>query len=191
MDVNTSGPPYEECNDGAVIAKSVGVFDNYYISQLTVTIGEKMINKTIECFRHVYKINRRILIGQESLKITEMSYPPPSNIHVESSLNEIMFAWDEVTKQCSYLRYIITAINCGLCPNTIGYTNITCVQPNISLDTNCAMTCLFAVQTEICGYLVGERSDYVTVHLHHDGKYTANSRLCFNYELIPGRSSKI
>ena len=35
------------------------------------------------------------------------------------------------------------------------------------------MTYLFAVQTEICRYLIGERSDYVhvTIHLYHDGKY--------------------
>ena len=47
-DVNS--PPYAECNHGAVIAKSVGRFDNqYYSSQLVVTTGEEMINETIEC----------------------------------------------------------------------------------------------------------------------------------------------
>ena len=96
-----------------------------------------------------------------------------NNIHVQSNdSSQITFAWDEVAMQCSSLQYIITAVNCGMCPNTTSYTNITCIQPNMSLDTNRAMTvtCLFAIQTEICGYLVGERSDYVKVHLHHDGK---------------------
>ena len=39
-----------------------------------------------------------------------------------------------------------------------------------TIDTN--STCLFAVQTEICGYLLGERSEYVTVHLQVDGDGT-------------------
>ena len=85
-----------------------------------------------------------------------------------------MFTWDEIIgTQCSSIQYVISAINCGICPNTTTDTNITCiyyVQPDVCVDTN--STCLFAVQTEICGYLLGERSEYVTVHLQVDGDGT-------------------
>ena len=73
-----------------------------------------------------------------------------------------MFAWDEALTQCS-AQYIITAINCGVCPNTTADKNVTCLLSNISLHTN--NTCMFAVQTEICGYLQGKRSEYVTLNL--------------------------
>ena len=96
---------------------------------------------------------------------TEIPYPPPNNVHIESNdSSQITFAWDEVTAHCSSLQYIITAINCGLCPNTTADKNITCnIQTDISLHTN--NTCMFAVRTEICGHLLGERSDYLIVHM--------------------------
>ena len=86
-----------------------------------------------------------------------------------------MFAWDKVTDTlCSSILYVISAINCGVCPNTTVNTNITCVYTqshnHMKVDNN---TCMFAVQTEICGYLRGERSEYITVHLtiDDDSKY--------------------
>ena len=92
--------------------------------------------------------------------------PHPPSVHLESKdSNQLVFAWDEAITQCSPAQYIITAINCGVCPNTTIDTNITCVQ---YMYTN--RTCLFAVQTEICGYLLGGRSEYVTVHVDINGK---------------------
>ena len=152
------------CNNGAITAISTGISDGCYVSQLNVTIREEMINKTIKCVH--YDTGRRdIIVGQKILTTTETPYPPPSNVHVESNdSSQITFAWDEVTIQCSSLRYVITAINCGVCPNTTADKNVTCnIQSDISLRTN--DTCLFAVQTEICGYLLGEKSEYVTVHI--------------------------
>ena len=76
-----------------------------------------------------------------------------------------MFAWNKTTSaQCSSIQYIITTVNCGVCPNITTNTNITCVHFGVS-----NRTCMFAVQTEICGQLVGPRSDYVIVNLF--GKY--------------------
>jgi hypothetical protein len=107
----------KECNQGTVLAKSIGVFEECYTSQLIVTVGEEMINGTIECIHDNFI--ERTIVNRKSLTITEVLYPSPSNIHVESNdSHQITFAWDEVTVQCSYLQYIITAINCGVCPNT-------------------------------------------------------------------------
>ena len=96
-----------------------------------------------------------------------MPYPPPSNVHVEAiETTRIVFAWNKTTStQCSSIQYVITTVNCGVCPNSTTNTKITCVQFSISNHT-----CMFAVQTEICGHLVGPRSDYVIVNLF--GKYS-------------------
>ena len=62
-----------------------------------------------------------------------------------------MFSWDEVTDTlCSSVQYVITAINCGVCPNTTTDTNITCAYMQSGATNN---ICIFVVQTEICGYL--------------------------------------
>ena len=160
-----------ECNGGTITAMSIGVSENCYTSRLIVTIGEEMINKSIECIHDDFE--NITIIGQKSLMATEIFYPPPTNIHVESNdSSQITFAWDEVTAQCLSLQYIITAINCGLCPNATADKNVTCnIQADINLCTE--NTCLFAVQTEICGHLLGERSDYVIVHIQFgvSGKY--------------------
>ena len=157
-------PAIGGCNHGAVMAKRIGIFDDCYISQLIVTTGEEMINKTIMCV-HVDPQGKNTIVGQQLLMATELPYPPPSNVHIEANdSNHITFAWDEVTIQCSSLQYVITAINCGVCPNTTADKNVTCnIQSDISLHTN--DTCLFAVQTEICGHLLGEKSQYVLVHI--------------------------
>jgi hypothetical protein len=173
-------PARGECNQGSVIAKSIGIYHQCYISQLTVTIEEEMINRTIECSAYNTVVNEltSTTIGQVSLAITGIPYPPPTNIHIESNdSHQITFAWDEATVQCSSLQYIITAINCGVCPNTTADKNATCdIQSDISPHTNINNTCLFAVQTEICGYLRGKRSDYVRVHIAH-GKYNCNKNM--------------
>lgn len=94
-------------------------------------------------------------------------YPPPSDVRVEAiERSRIVFAWNKtIGAQCSSVQYIITSVNCGACPNTTIDTNITCVELSVRNHT-----CMFAVQTEICGYLVGSRSEYLIVNLF--GKYT-------------------
>jgi hypothetical protein len=155
MGPDNSGPPHAECNQGAVIAKSIESFEECYTSQLIVTIGKEMINGTIECIHDNF--TERAIVNQKSLIITETLYPPPDNVHVESNdSHQITFAWDDVRVQCSSLQYIITAINCGLCPNTTADKNVTCnTQSDRSPHTKLNNTCLFAVhvQTEICGHL--------------------------------------
>ena len=163
------GPPRRECNQGAVLAKSIGCFNDCYTSQLIVTIIQKeMINGTIGCIHDDFI--ERAVVNQKSLMITETPHLSPSNVHVDSNdSHQITFAWDEMTVQCSSLQYIITAINCGVCPNTTADKSVTCDTQ--SQHTN--NVCLFAVQTEICGHLWGNRSKYVIVHIDTSahGKY--------------------
>ena len=62
-----------ECNDGAIIANSVGVSGDLYTSQLNVTINQDMINNTIECV-HEDTVGNRSTIGRKILNITEGNY---------------------------------------------------------------------------------------------------------------------
>ena len=59
-----------ECNDGAILAKSVGVEAGCYTSMLNVTIEQDMINKTIECVYDDFQVGSS-LIGQTTLKTTQ------------------------------------------------------------------------------------------------------------------------
>ena len=101
------------------------------------------------------------------------SYPPPTNVRFEAWMiekNQIVFTWDEVSDTlCSSIQYVISAVNCGVCPNATTNTNITCVYRQSDVGIN--NTCMFAVQTEICGYLWGEKSEYVIIYFDDDGKY--------------------
>ena len=42
-------PAGGECNDGRIVAQSIGVFNGTFMSQLNVTVTEDMNNKTIKC----------------------------------------------------------------------------------------------------------------------------------------------
>ena len=91
-----------------------------------------------------------------------------------------MFAWNKTTSpQCSSIQYVISAIECGNCPNTTTDTNITCVHFSVSNHT-----CMFAVRTEICGYLVGPRSEYVIVNLFgKSNKHTSSYIYSYQYHM--------
>ena len=60
-----------ECNDGAILAKSVGVEAGCYTSMLNVTIEQGMINKTIECVYDDLQTGSSPIIGQTTLKTTQ------------------------------------------------------------------------------------------------------------------------
>ena len=99
-------------------------------------------------------------------------FPPPSGLHVETidhESNQVVFTWNKLTARCSSIQYVITAMNCGVCPNTTTDTSITCISYNVSAQMN--GTCMIAVQTKICRHLLGERSEYVTVnYVDNNGK---------------------
>ena len=60
-----------ECNDGAIVARSVGSQDGCYTSVLIVDIGQDMINQTIECVYYDNVQSSSITIGETRLIITE------------------------------------------------------------------------------------------------------------------------
>ena len=99
-------------------------------------------------------------------------HPPPNGIHLEFiESNRLLFTWNKTNQsaKCSSIRYIITAKNCGVCPRNTTNTSIIC-----SFSSNTHGNCMFAVSTEVCRSVVGERSEYIIVKLY--GKY----KLCLN-----------
>ena len=59
----------KECNDGTIIASSIGVLGDVYTSQLNVTVEQDAINGTVECV-HEDTDGIRSIIGRKILNIT-------------------------------------------------------------------------------------------------------------------------
>ena len=58
------------CNDGEIVAKSVGVSENCFTSRLNVSIGREIVNKTVECV-HSNTQGIATQIGQKTLNLTQ------------------------------------------------------------------------------------------------------------------------
>ena len=87
--------------------------------------------------------------------------PPPKEMSlalVNFGSKEITFSWSPVAPDCSAIHYNILASNCGSCPSTTNHTNVTCDVHNGSL-------CTFAVQTVVCGNIIGNVSEHLTLDI--------------------------
>ena len=42
---------FGECNNGAIVARSIGVTNNCYISELNVTVSANLHNRTVQCIK--------------------------------------------------------------------------------------------------------------------------------------------
>ena len=87
-------------------------------------------------------------------------FPSPNNLHISNAnfiLKEFTFSWSPVTLDCPAIHYNILASNCGSCPTTTNHTNVTCTD--IPTDGS---TCVFALQTVVCGIITGELSNQVS-----------------------------
>ena len=92
--------------------------------------------------------------------IVPAPYAPPGDIRYEKmEPDRLQFSWSKVAPHCPYVQYIITARNCGICPNTTVDATVTCTNYSSSENS----TCLFAVQTETCGSILGEMSGYLEI----------------------------
>ena len=71
---------------------------------------------------------------------------------------KLTFSWSTV---CPAIRYNILASNCGSCPTTTNYTNVTCTD----IPTNNSV-CIFTIQTVVCGNISGQMSYPVMVSVN-------------------------
>ena len=104
--------------------------------------------------------------------ISAEAFAPLSDVHIESiDSNRLVFTWSSVNLKCLYIQYIITSTNCGACPKVTNTTSVSCLpSTNILCELeNC--TCMFAVQTEICGSILQNSSDYVILNLYGKCKH--------------------
>ena len=67
------------------------------------------------------------------------------NLTCTCSLSGINFNWDAPFSDCPAIDYSIQASNCGSCPTTTNYTNVTCTGKSID-----GRICEFSVQSAIC-----------------------------------------
>lgn len=97
-------------------------------------------------------------------QINAVPFPPPSEVCVNlaelHSRQQITFSWSVIASDCPTIKYNIVSLNCGTCSTTTTHNNITCTD----VPRNAGI-CTFALQTVVCGNIVGEMSNPVTVSL--------------------------
>lgn len=76
-------------------------------------------------------------------------YPPPNGLTVtDVSSEKISFTWNSTAPVCSSsIHYLITASNCGVCPQTVTNTSATCTNLQPSTEVR---ECRFSVQIVVC-----------------------------------------
>ena len=93
---------------------------------------------------------------------------PPGDVrisNVDISLRQLTFDWNLVAPDCSAIHYNILASNCGSCPTTTNHTTVTCTDIiNTTLHSH-STKCSFAVQTVVCGNVLGHTSNPLLVDL--------------------------
>ena len=93
---------------------------------------------------------------------------------------EITFNWRSLVPECPTLEYIIVASNCGKCPTLTDNNTVTCTDvPNSG-----NVLCTFAIQTVVCGDIIGKLSETIQVilkdsnqNLDCHGEYTCTGAI--------------
>ena len=65
---------FASCNNGAIVAQSLGVEDSYYTSQLNVTVTSNMIGKTIICENALNLTNSVVQFSTTIKNVTGMIF---------------------------------------------------------------------------------------------------------------------
>ena len=79
-------------------------------------------------------------------------FPSTKNVRISiANFNrKLLFNWSPAAPDCPTIYYNILASNCGSCPTTTNYTNVTCTDAPISSNA-----CEFVVHTVVCGNITG------------------------------------
>ena len=77
-------------------------------------------------------------------------------------LRTLTFNWNQaaISSGCSAIHYNINASNCGSCPTTTSHISVTCTD--VPTDDG---VCIFAVQVVVCGNILVNTSDTITIDL--------------------------
>ena len=63
------------------------------------------------------------------------------------------------------MGYKINATNCGVCPNSILNTSLTCIVSGVFTASKKIEYCSLSIETVVCGINTGNRSSTVTALL--------------------------
>ena len=95
------------------------------------------------------------MVHSELLQIGRLLSPNKLYLSIANFVSRrLTFTWIPVAPDCPAIHYNILASNCGICPTTTNHATVTCTDVPISQST-----CTFAVQTVLCGNLIGNLSD--------------------------------
>ena len=135
--------------------------------QSSNTIGRILLATCILCYSSCWS----------DALITAGQLPPPNKLFISTAnfiSRRLTFSWSPVAADCPGVHYNILASNCGSCPTTTNYANVTCTD--VPTENS---VCTFAVQTVLCGTLIGNKSDPIRVHTTTPQE-RSNTDMCTN-----------
>ena len=80
--------------------------------------------------------------------------------NIDFILKQLTFNWSSISADYPAIYYNILASNCGSCPTITNHTTVTCTD----VPTN-GSTCVFALQTVVCGNTTSNRSVPIRVNI--------------------------
>ena len=101
------------------------------------------------------------LLFTHHYNITTESYQPPNDIRLKNvNSSQLTFQWSPVSSTCHAIHYLISASNCGHCPNITSHAMATCAGMFRGIQV-----CSFTVQTVVCDNITGNESGEVMAML--------------------------
>ena len=136
-----SQKPEGICNNGAIIARAIGVFKNIYISQLSVTLNLEMNNTTVECVHDHYNLTESVVKTVNIMLVSYNQFPIDAQLN-NVSRRQLTFKWNPKVEHCysnsSAVQYFVKSTGCGSCPQETYNNFITC--RNVRVNKLCSFT---------------------------------------------------
>ena len=156
------------CNNGAIVARSVDVVGNCFRSQLDVNVSASFNNRNVQCDHNSNTGTRRIgtstlnvISGKAMttlvyLSITILSnkinvpvsnpYPPPNDVNLtDIGEGQVTFNW---SSPCPSIDYVITS-DCGTCPASTNTTSVTCSGLQLPTQAD-GVVCSISISSRAC-----------------------------------------
>ena len=169
------------CNNGAIIGRGISSQNSCYISQINITTSSSMNNGTVECLYNTGSVTSVIGTSMITVISGKLYYytehqkglmticfilcpdplPPPNDVSILTiNSTQLAFGWSPVAAECPTIYYSTDTIGCGVCETITHLPIAYCTEVRIT-----GQTCTFAIRTNACNGLVGDKSKPVSTLL--------------------------
>ena len=96
---------------------------------------------------------------------------------------DLTFSWNSVHGDCPSVYYSINSSNCGVCPENVTSTTVTCTD--VYGDSNpITDVCVISIQSFVCDNIHGSISDIVTVSIQSKGNKEHTLCICMHQCIV-------